>query len=375
MEGDLFSELERVRAALERHGLVAVRVAWEDTARAKGSCVGPNISDVTLTARYPASAKPCREIRARRVHYDIDDRYLRDNDVCRRYTVARADTLVDMPMLRAPNFHDVSSDVPIGAFRALPAGGAAPLTLLELLRDPARIDPALRVDGALADAARDAHVLVQTQACFLRPRAGAGVEFAPTLFNYQSRDDAAAVLVLVVSAMGVSAFLPGRGAARLMHNAAGAETWLRADALARAAADGLTADERRESSLLVVQVPLAAPAAPGYREECAMARSVARGVAPAKISAGSATGAAHGGMARAGRQTVRRDFRYPIRVTVQHYYVCAAAPTEAEVAAVAARMRDVDAAAAAQGSLVAGATARATDAANRNWGGGGLTAF
>ena len=42
------------------------------------------------------------------------------------------------------------SDVPIGAFRALPAGAAAPLTLLELLRDPARIDPALRVDGALA---------------------------------------------------------------------------------------------------------------------------------------------------------------------------------------------------------------------------------
>ncbi len=42
------SDRADIRQRLERMGLSAVSVAWEDTARTKNSCLGPNISDMTL---------------------------------------------------------------------------------------------------------------------------------------------------------------------------------------------------------------------------------------------------------------------------------------------------------------------------------------
>lgn len=62
---------------LNAHGLRAHSVTWEDTGRSKGSCWGPNISDMTLVTK-------------------------------------KGDRL--MPVIRKPNFSDVTDDVPIDTF-------------------------------------------------------------------------------------------------------------------------------------------------------------------------------------------------------------------------------------------------------------------
>ena len=41
-----------VTAGAQRRGFNVVNVMWEDTGRAQGSALGPNISDLTLQVRY-----------------------------------------------------------------------------------------------------------------------------------------------------------------------------------------------------------------------------------------------------------------------------------------------------------------------------------
>src|SRR5687767_3127558 len=69
----------RLRRRVERRGLSIVDVAWEDTGRAEGSVLGPNISDLTLQLRW------------------------RDPDA------GFAEAL--MPVIRHPNFIDRTADV------------------------------------------------------------------------------------------------------------------------------------------------------------------------------------------------------------------------------------------------------------------------
>ena len=42
-----------VRDAAQRRGLDVMNVMWEDTGRAQGSSIGPNITDLTLQVRAP----------------------------------------------------------------------------------------------------------------------------------------------------------------------------------------------------------------------------------------------------------------------------------------------------------------------------------
>ena len=65
---------------LSSYGIRAHSVTWEDTARNKGSCWGPNISDMTLVVKNGEQL---------------------------------------MPILRKPNFSDVTDDVPIDTFKLL----------------------------------------------------------------------------------------------------------------------------------------------------------------------------------------------------------------------------------------------------------------
>ncbi len=63
-----------------RHGLQVLNVTWEDTGRYKGSCVGPNISDMTIQVqqRDPRTGKY---------------------------------SLTCMPVIRFPNFSDKTGDI------------------------------------------------------------------------------------------------------------------------------------------------------------------------------------------------------------------------------------------------------------------------
>lgn len=65
----------KLKSLLNSYGLDAHTVCWEDTARNKNSCVGPNISDMTLRAEG-----------------------------------------TNMPVIRRPNFTDITVDHPIDKF-------------------------------------------------------------------------------------------------------------------------------------------------------------------------------------------------------------------------------------------------------------------
>ncbi|MEA3266087.1 MAG: hypothetical protein U9P42_04000, partial [Candidatus Fermentibacteria bacterium] len=68
----------KVTEAAAHYGLDVVNVTWEDTGRYEGSCWGPNISDMTI-----------------QVHHGD-----RDSEI-----------LTCMPVIRFPNFHDLTADM------------------------------------------------------------------------------------------------------------------------------------------------------------------------------------------------------------------------------------------------------------------------
>ena len=196
---NMVSDYELQSRATER-GLNIVNVAWEDTGRAVGSALGPNITDLTLQVRR------------------------------RMWNGEWADSL--MPVVRFPNFSDRTADIPadrfflrVGNAQGFGAKGAkcdpkpqmfeedSPLRtmpLMDVLRD---IRVVSSKPGSLGGdvtkainltAPRDTHFLVSAQAVFLPiPRHGQAT-FHPVVFNYQSAPGSPAVLVLLATREGTS---------------------------------------------------------------------------------------------------------------------------------------------------------------------------
>ena len=151
---------------LRQRGLNATKVTWEDTARSKNSCFGPNISDMTL--------------------------------VCE-------DAL--MPVIRKPNFSDVTVDIPLDSFNITVGNESGSslktITLREYLKDISVYTDNTHKTNLL-DETNDKDVLTSTQCCVL-PCDKGNVDFNVQLFNYQSIDEDPAVLVILVSKNGTSA--------------------------------------------------------------------------------------------------------------------------------------------------------------------------
>lgn len=168
------------RALVERHGLHILNLTWEDVGRFENSSVGPNISDMTIqvTQASPSGGR--------------DQSHL-------------------MPIIRHPNFDDITADVPLNRFFVLVGNQAGDdlrrVSLAEVLGDiPAYLsqpeDWANDSPSLLAE--RDSHVLVSAQAAFLPiPRQGTAT-FNPVLFNYQSYPGDPAVLTLLATREGTS---------------------------------------------------------------------------------------------------------------------------------------------------------------------------
>src|SRR5689334_10684872 len=76
------------RSLAQRFGLNVLNLTWEDTSRFKNSSVGPNISDMTIQVQQ------------------LDPRN-------------EAISLTSMPVIRFPNFSDVSADIPLDKFTLL----------------------------------------------------------------------------------------------------------------------------------------------------------------------------------------------------------------------------------------------------------------
>jgi len=356
---------ERVVVRSRRHGLDVLNVLWEDTGRWEGSSFGPNISDVTIEVE------------------------LKSAEQGRRTRTAL------MPVLRYPNFSDLTGDVraeriwlPVGNHAASAGDPLTKVTLAEFLENPSMFmsaPDAGRIKHGRLSAKRDSHVLVSAQAAFLPVPKDGQATFWPVIFNYQSTRQTPAVLTLLVTRQGTSVTIidnardtiEGSWGQRLFFNKNGQRAPLTAERLSRVQASGVTANGEAASSLgadanvlMIVQVPLKVPA-PKRKAEIADDAVVGLG-AMGMGAGGGGYGSGYGAAARSDVETavlghgpvlgpfteldgrtIERDARFPVRVTVQLYQATATgAPTAMEIGALATQIKKVYASADYVGSLV-----------------------
>ena len=168
---------QRLAAALD---LNILNITWEDTGRFYGSAVGPNISDMTIQVQH-------RDPRTGEYQLHL------------------------MPVIRHPNFSDVTADIPLENFfvrvgnedgQALRRVALSEVlgNLRDYLHEPDSWEG--RLNSLLAQ--RDSHVLVSAQAAFLPIPQEGSATFNPVLFNYQSYPGDPAVLTILATREGTS---------------------------------------------------------------------------------------------------------------------------------------------------------------------------
>lgn len=289
----------KARDMANTYGLNVVSVAWEDMGRTKDSCWGPCINDMTLCVGE-----------------------------------------TNQPMIRRPNFTDLTCDVPIDKFSCLVGNECnQPLknvSFKEYLSNLDHYTANVKLKSLLCD--RDTHILTSTQACIL-PLCDGKVEFDVRLFNYQYNKDDPAVLVITVSDMGTSTQVITEYNQRLLFNKNGQAAHFQAQRLSdyrqatgSSATGALTAAEKAKNMLFVFQIPLKQTKVRTYRGgpeflECVpMACCAAlpagipktvRGLEDAILEVGRTEGPFEGTR----NLSLVRDDRYPIRCTVQYYSV------------------------------------------------------
>ena len=301
----------------EQYGLNILNVTWEDTGRYYNSSVGPNISDVTIQVQ----------------HQDPS---------------TRESQLTLMPVIRYPNFSDLTADISLDKFFLLVGNEDGrelqKVTLRDYLGDIRRYlsQPGSwsgRGDSLLAP--RDSHVLVSAQAAFLPvPQAGEA-EFNPVIFNYQSYQGDPAVLTIVATREGTSAtvidnvrdgFAAGYSwGQRLFFNQDGERASFTGERLSDfRTSEGPSGDtpqaagEAGLNMVLIIQVPLKQKY-PMEGEMMAVEESVAGAAAPMlKMDSDVEVavighGAVEGPFTEIDGLDIERDPRFPIRVTVQFY--------------------------------------------------------
>ena len=310
----------RAQQMARKLGLDILNVTWEDTGRYQNSSVGPNISDMTIqvAARDPRTEKLA---------------------------------ISAMPVIRQPNFSDVTADIDPRQFTLLVGNQAnrdlKRVSLADFLNAPTAFMARpwqWKNQIKTLSAPRDSKVLVSAQACFLPiPKQGEAT-FNPVIFNYQSVKDDPAVLTILATREGTSmtiidntrdAFESGSvWGQRLFHNQNGERASLTGTRQSEFVKANPNAEKSapqigKESGLnmvLLIQVPLkqknpmqfemmdaaAAPMAPGAAPQPSRARS---DVENAVIG----HGALEGKFTETDDVSIERDPKFPIRVTVQFY--------------------------------------------------------
>jgi hypothetical protein len=315
---DLVAAMVRDRDAqvlARERGLHILDVTWEDTGRYKGSAVGPNISDMTI---------------------QVQDRHPRTG----------AYRLTCMPVIRTPNFADISADVPMDSFYLLTGNETGqPLhrvTLREYLGNLRAYltDPQSWTGEAISLLAeRDTYVLASAQACFLPIPKQGKAQFNPVLFNYQSYARNPAVLAILATREGASAtvidnqrdaFQAGRTwGQRLFFNQAGERASLTGERASdfvagiESVGGAVSAAERAGLNMvLLIQVPLKqTEAGRTFSDVMFLGESKeARGLSIGDVEeAAIGHGDVEGLFTEIDGQSIERDARFPIRVTVQFY--------------------------------------------------------
>ena len=334
-----------VSSLAQSYGLSVNTVSWEDVGRSKGSYVGPNITDMTLRTENR-----------------------------------------NMPVLRKPNFADVTADRSLTDFTVMVGNETGSklkqITLKEYLENidvytsNQNIKPLLRT--------RDSTILTSAQACVL-PLTNGSVEFCVQMYNYQSYDSSdPAVLVIMTSAQGTSTQVV-YGDTPIYFNDNGEATNMKAERLSddrkkRGVPVGgpMTVEEKNRNALFIYQVPLKQKPRPQYRSlcldglqlECCMSdlsdgdlspaapKPKSRGFEKAVLSKGRSMGKHTG----TNGLTLERDDRFPIRCTVQYYNVTDIPNiSEEQIKELASTIDNTYKTAQATGSLVLNTTDRKTE--------------
>jgi hypothetical protein len=337
-----------VRTA-KRHGLSLVNVSWEDTGRSKNSALGPNISDMTIGVRDSQGK------------------------------------LHPMPVYRFDNYHDKTADLEAeniwmrtGNAHGNPLQNTRLVDLLDDLRDHLSRPSSLASSNDSMMAARDSHFLVSAQACFLPISHQGKATFTPVIYNYQSRSGHPAVLTIVATREGTSIQVvendSGYMSEVLYFNDDGKRAPFTATRLSTFKKNGgdetTSAEDASEDAgldvVLIIQVPLktqrplfspfgladeAEPimlpsAAPMEKSRSAGGRS---NVETAVIGHGKTEGP----FKEINGLEIKRDPRFPVRVTAQFYKATSnGVATSADVAALRAQIDKVYADGDYVGSLV-----------------------
>jgi hypothetical protein len=314
---------QKAQELAAKYGMQVMNVTWEDTGRYKNSAVGPNISDMTIQVGY-------------------------EDPRTQSFQVAL------MPVIRYPNFEDLSTDLSPWDFTLLVGNqngmDLQRISLYEFLNTPKAFlsDPdSWPGNNNSLLAPRDEKVLVSAQACFLPvPRMGKAV-FNPVLFNYQSYDRNPAVLTILVTREGTSvtiidntrdAFDNGSvWGQRLFHNKNGQRASLtgerESEFLARpenaeiAENTPSVGQEKGLNMVLMIQVPLKFKAP--VRSENLWYDDMSVEQAPTMAFEGApesdvenaviGSGAVEGPFTEIDGVAIERDPNFPVRVTVQFY--------------------------------------------------------
>lgn len=354
----------KARQMAQKLGLDILNVTWEDTGRYKDSSVGPNISDMTIqvAARDPRTEK-------------LD--------------------ITAMPVIRQPNFSDVTADIDPREFTLLVGNQAnrnlKRVSLSDFLNAPTAFMTRpwkWKGDKQTLSAPRDSKVLVSAQACFLPiPKKGEAV-FNPVIFNYQSVKNDPAVLTILATREGTSMTIIDNTrdafethsiwGQRLFHNQNGERASLtgkrESDFVKANPGAGQTAPQAgKESGLnmvLLIQVPL-------KQKQQFLPSIVMDGAAMSALPAPMAKSAArsnvenavigHGALEGKFTETddvaIERDPKFPVRVTVQFYKATDnGVVSEQDLKAIKTQINRVYSRSAYVGSLVTGGeTGRITE--------------
>jgi len=300
------------RRLAQQHGLNIVNVSWEDTGRYKGSSVGPNISDMTIGVR--------------------DSR----------------GQLHPMPVFRFDNFSDKTADIRSDKFylrtgneKGLSLYGTSLKDILTNIEDYLHEDDSWNGSSQGLWNSRDEHVLVSAQACFLPIPQKGEATFTPVIYNYQSSQGNLAVMTIVATREGTSIQVvensSGYMSEVLYFNENGERapyTAMRLSDFQAQGGDRITpgqeaTEDSNLNAVLVIQVPLEHRTLNNdydsygseYEEAMPMVMESAKqkrgrsDVETAVISHGETEGP----FKELNGLTIKRDARFPVRVTVQFY--------------------------------------------------------
>ena len=360
---------EAVQGLAQQCGLHVLDVTWEDTARFDNSAVGPNISDMTIQVQHKLAGSD---------EYELN---------C-------------MPVIRYPNFSDLSGDISPDEFFLLVGNEKEKplekITLRELLGNlRTYLADASSWKGDLTSLLaeeRDSHVLVSAQACFLPIPKDGVAEFNPVLFNYQSRAGDPAVLTILATREGTSVTAidnerdgfeaGGTWGQRLFFNKNGERAGLtgqrKSDFLSETgdeatgeSGDSPSPDDREGLNLvLLIQVPLKQKEPMQFDVMPVAFAAGDTGIqycdaaAPSDVEeAVIGHGKVEGPFTEIDGLEIERDDQYPIRVTVQFYKATSnGVVSEQDMADIADQINKVYKQADYVGSLVVeGPTGRPTE--------------